>query len=378
MEKTRILVVDDSALVRKLVTMALEREPDIEAVVAPSGSIALSKIERFKPHLVVLDVEMPDMDGLETLAKIRAINPKLPVIMFSALTESGSKIAMEAIARGAADCVLKPSQTGSMDVSMEYVRENLMTRIRGICRLPKPGAPGAPAKPAITAATAYKPAVPPSAAPAVKVGAGSGVSKPLNMRLPGLTELLVIGVSTGGPNALAALVPAFTQDFPVPVLIVQHMPPMFTRLLAERLGTLCGLSCKEAVDGEIVTAGQLRVAPGNFHMTVTRDEAGFLIGLNQDAPENSCRPAVDVLFRTAAACSRNRLVSVILTGMGQDGLLGAERIKAEGGTLLAQDEATSVVWGMPGAVVHAGLADGVFAIGELGQEVARRVRGLKV
>jgi two-component system chemotaxis response regulator CheB len=205
----------------------------------------------------------------------------------------------------------------------------------------------------------------------------SHLTRTSHARLSGLPELLVIGVSTGGPDALANVVPFFPKEMPVPVLVVQHMPPMFTKLLAGRLGNLCPLSCAEAQEGEEVGPGKLRLAPGNFHMTVARKENRFVLHLNQDAPENSCRPAVDVLFRHAAACAGGRVLSVVLTGMGQDGLKGAEKIHAAGGSVIVQDESSSVVWGMPGAIAHAGLADVVLPLSEIGEEIMKRLRGGK-
>lgn len=409
MNKKRILVVDDSALVRRMVTMAMEGDPDIEAIIAPTAQLGMSKIERSHPDLVVLDLEMPDMNGLDALQQIHAQHPNLPVIMFSSQTESGSSLAMEALSRGAMECVAKPSQSNGIEESLEYVREHLLTKVRGLCHLPiKPAGGWTPVRNPTTGGTASPfrwnsiastPTSEPKAtgtvpragveatkdanthsgrdSQALRAPGPNSLSKVTPLRLPGSIELLVIGVSTGGPNALAALAPSLTKDIPVPVLIVQHMPPMFTKLLAERMNNLCPLRCGEAVDGEEVTAGDLRIAPGNFHMTVTRKETHFNLRLNQDPPENSCRPAVDVLFRSAAACSQNRVLAVILTGMGQDGLRGSESIRAEGGLILAQDEATSIVWGMPGAVTNAGLVDAVLPLQEIGPEIMRRLRGGK-
>jgi two-component system, chemotaxis family, protein-glutamate methylesterase/glutaminase len=409
MNKKLVLIVDDSALVRKMVIMAMDGDPDLEGIIAPNAQLGLSKIERSHPDLVVLDVEMPDMNGLDVLEKIHQQFPKLPVIMFSTQTELGSSLAMEALSRGATDCVAKPHQLGGVEESLEYVREHLLTKVRGLCHLPiKPAGGWAPVK-NVSAAVPNTPqrwspvgpsspsdgAAKTSAALSVKemqkeghagsksdsylprVSSTTAISKVIPLRQPGIVELLVIGVSTGGPNALASVIPSLSKDIPVPVLIVQHMPPMFTKLLAERMSHICPLRCKEAEDGEEVTAGDLRIAPGNFHMTVARKETRFVLRLNQDPPENSCRPAVDVLFRHAAACAQNRVLAVVLTGMGQDGLRGAESIRAEGGLIVAQDEATSVVWGMPGAVANAGLADAILPLQEIGPDIMRRLRGGK-
>jgi len=352
MEKRRVLIVDDSAFTRKMVTMAIESDVDLEPYIAPNGAVALTKIERLHPDCVVLDMEMPDKDGQETFAKIRSLHPGLPIILFSADTQFASTCAMKGLADGAMDCVLKPGESKDMQANVKYIQENLLGKIRGLCHLsPKFGYP----KPVIK----VKP--PP----------------PIAFSAQGRIELVVIGVSTGGPNALAAVVPHFPKDIGVPVLIVQHMPPMFTKLLAERLAGICPMHCREAQDGEIIGPGDLRLAPGNYHMTVTRQENRFQLHLNQNPPENSCRPAVDVLFRHAAECAPGKVLGVILTGMGQDGLRGSETLKSRGGYLLAQDEPTSVVWGMPGAVVQAGLTDKVLPLQDIGPEILKRLQGGK-
>ncbi len=356
MAPIRVLVVDDAVVIRRLLSDILAADPAIEvAGVAANGRIALQKLEQVNPDLVILDVEMPELDGLATLAELRKRWRRLPVIMFSTLTERGAATTLEALALGATDYFTKPSNSGSMALAAQRVREELVPRIKQLCGRASAPAPGS-AAPAPAAAVRPAPAAPRRVAPA----------------LP--PEAVVIGVSTGGPNALAEVLPALPADFPVPVLVVQHMPPVFTRFLAERLDTRCKLRVVEATAGMPVQAGTIYVAPGDWHMVAER--GGALtpprIRLHQGPLENSCRPAVDPLFRSAVECWGGALLGVVLTGMGQDGLRGAEAIHDAGGQVLAQDEATSVVWGMPGFVANSGFADRVLPLGEVAGEIVRR------
>lgn len=343
--KIRVMVVDDAVVIRKILTDALAADPDVEVVgTAANGKIALSKLDQLKPDLVTLDVEMPEMDGLQTLREIRKVRPRLPVIMFSTLTSKGGAATLDALAAGASDYVTKPANVGSVTTAMSRIREELIPKIKALCG---------------RAAT-------PKQAPVPPVSRAAAVT-PVK-RVP--IDAVVIGISTGGPNALAEVLPKMPADLPVPVLIVQHMPPVFTKLLAERLNAKCPLAVVEATAGEPVVAGKIYIAPGDFHMTVNLRRQ---VVLNQDPPENSCRPAVDVLFRSAAATFGPAVLSVVLTGMGSDGLRGCEAIRAAGGGVIAQDEATSTVWGMPGFVARAGLADQVIPLGEVARTLARRV-----
>jgi two-component system, chemotaxis family, protein-glutamate methylesterase/glutaminase len=319
---------------------------------AANGHIALSKIPLLSPDLITLDVEMPEMDGLQTLAAIRKLYPKLPVIMFSTLTERGAATTLEALSRGASDYVTKPSNTGSLDVTLRQLREQLIPKIKALC-------PPLAENPAVPI-TEMRPS--PSALP--KLAAG---------RVFGRIDVLAIGTSTGGPNALAVLMKAIPANFPVPVVIVQHMPPVFTRLLASRLNENSALTIREAAGGEILSPGEAWIAPGDFHMTVERKDTSVRIALNQDPPENFCRPAVDPLFRSVAKVFGPNVLAVVLTGMGSDGSSGATHIRERGGQILVQDEASSVVWGMPGQIAAAGLADAVYSITDMGREIDRRV-----
>jgi two-component system chemotaxis response regulator CheB len=349
--KIRVLVIDDSVVIRRLVSDALASDPEIEiAGIASDGRIGLARIEQLNPDIVTLDIEMPVMNGLETVAAIRKTHPRLPVIMFSTLTERGASATLDALSLGANDYVTKPANVGSVNVAVQRIRDELIPKIKALCRrtAPKPAAPlVAPARPAWAPST----------------------DQP---------EILAIGVSTGGPNALSALIPQLAPDLGVPVVIVQHMPPLFTRLLAERISAVSAFPAREGVAGTLLEPGQVWIAPGGLHMEVRRTPDGVRIVTHDGPPENSCRPAVDVLFRSVADAYGARSLAVVLTGMGQDGLRGCQTLREAGGRILAQDEATSVVWGMPGAVVHAGLADKVLSLSELAREINRLIpAGLK-
>lgn len=350
----RVLVVDDSVVIRRILKSVFDQVADIEVVgYAANGKIALMKIPQVQPDLITLDVEMPDMDGFEMLRQLRAAYPRLPVIMFSTLTERGAAATLDALALGASDYVAKPANVGSVGASIQKIRDELLPKIRGLCR--RAGA--APRLPArverLAVETARPPAVPASAV------------------RPGIVRVLVIGSSTGGPNALNDVLSRLPENYPVPVLIVQHMPKMFTKMLAERLNAYCPLEVVEAGERDELKAGRVYVAPGENHMIV-RAGALPLVGLNQEPQENFCRPSVDVLFRSAAALYGDGVLSVVLTGMGHDGMRGCEDVRRRGGQVIAQDEATSVVWGMPGAVVQNGLADAVLPITAIAAEIVRR------
>ena len=333
MRKIRVLIVDDSTVIRRLLSDSLASDPQIEiAGTAAHGKIALAKIPQVNPDVITLDMEMPEMDGISTLVEIRKLYPKLPVVMFSTLTERGATATLDALAKGANDYVTKPANVGSVNVAMQRVREELVPRLKALCPWSTPVAPMTrPVKPA--------------ARPTTHSGSISRV------------DAVVIGSSTGGPNALQTVISQLPADFPVPILIVQHMPPIFTKHLADRLNQLSRLNVMEAKQGDAIHAGGVWVAPGDYHLQLKRIGTNVQVQLDQGTPENSCRPAVDVLFRSAAELFGCNLLAVVLTGMGQDGARGCEPIRLAGGRILIQDQASSVVWGMPGAVSRAGLAD---------------------
>ncbi|MGO9240174.1 MAG: protein-glutamate methylesterase/protein-glutamine glutaminase [Bryobacteraceae bacterium] len=350
-----MLVVDDSVVIRRLVTHALEEDAALDVVgAAANGAIALQRIPQFNPDVLTLDIEMPEMDGLEVLRRVRRDYPQLRTIMFSTLTERGAAVTLEALTLGADDYVTKASNEGSLDRSMMRLREQLVPKIKQFFHLAGESCTAARPAPLAVAAKAterWVASIPPGAKARPKA--------------------VVIGVSTGGPTALGAILPELPAGFPLPVLVVQHMPPLFTRLLAERLHSTCRLPVEEARQGDLVEAGKILIAPGDFHLKVATRSGGVHVSLDQSPPQNSCRPAVDALFASVGDVYGGAVIAVILTGMGQDGLRGVEILRAQGASVLAQDEASSVVWGMPGAVVNAGLADRVLPLEQVVPEILR-------
>lgn len=353
--KIRVLVVDDSVVVRRIVTEVLGQAPDIEvAGIAANGKIAVQKLTQVAPDLVTLDVEMPEMDGLATLKAIRATHPRLPIIMYSTLTERGAVTTLEALAAGATDYVTKPANVGSVNEARDRIATELVPKVRALCgRVER-----RPFKPATLPAAAAHPAAP---------------ARPRNPSLPQRVDVVGIGSSTGGPNALTELFAKLPASFPVPIVVTQHMPPLFTRYLAERLNEVSGLTVREATNGVRLEPGTAWVAPGDHHLTIRQDGPRMTVVLNQEPPENSCRPAVDPMFRSLASVYGAKVLGVVLTGMGHDGGVGSDHIKAAGGQVIVQDEATSVVWGMPGTVADAGLADQVLPLPAIADELIRRV-----
>ena len=345
----RVLVVDDSVVIRRLVSDALDADPGLEVIgTAANGRLALGKIEQLAPDAVTLDIEMPELDGIETLRALRQTHPALPVIMFSTLTERAAAATLDALAAGANDYVTKPANVGRASDAIQQVRNELAPKILSWCG--KAAAPG----PATVR--------PPLQAP------------PPRATTPRRLDAVVIGVSTGGPNALAELLPALPADLPVPVVVVQHMPPVFTKILAERLNGRSGLDVAEAQGGEHLRAGSVWLAPGGRHLVVRRAGGDAVLECTDDPPENFCRPAVDVLFRSAAQAWGPATLGVVLTGMGHDGLGGSEVLRTRGADVIAQDRDSSVVWGMPGSVTEAGLAVATLPLGELAAEIDRRCR----
>jgi len=341
----RVLVVDDSVTMRTLVSALLKEDPEIEvAGVAPDGRVGLAKFGQLRPDVVTLDVEMPAMDGLATLKAIRQEDPTAVVIMCSSLTRRGASTTFDALAAGAADYVAKPEGVHAEQALQEFGSE-LIAKVKAYAHKKHPAAA--------------------TATGAVKLAPPKTKQK---------IQIVAVACSTGGPNALAAFVPALPKDFPLPVVLVQHMPPLFTQLLAERLDATCAVKVREGVEGTVIEPGTVYIAPGGHHMETVRDGTAIRLHMHDGPQENCCRPAADVLFRSTVRCFGGGVLGVVLTGMGQDGMLGAREIHAAGGQVLAQDEASSVVWGMPRAVAEAGLAQAVLPLQELGKEVVRRVQ----
>lgn len=369
----RVLVVDDSLVVRRTVADILGGEPDIEVVAtAPDGYAGLRRIEEHLPDVVTLDVEMPGLDGIDTLREIRRRWPRLPVIMYSTLTARGAATTLDALALGAADYATKPDRPTDRAEATAQVRSALLPIIR-LWGGPGTRVPPVRATPATPVPATPVPATPAPAATAPTTGtpAEARATAPravATLRSARPPRLVVVGVSTGGPDALAALVPALPAKLAVPVVVVQHMPPVFTQMLAARLDRTSAITVSEAVDGEPALPGHVYIAPGGRHTEVHADPGGpgyLRLALSDGNAENSCRPAADVLFRTASVATAGRLLALVLTGMGQDGREGARGVKRAGGAVLAQDEPTSVVWGMPGFVARDGTADAVLPLSDL-------------
>ena len=340
MNSIKVLVVDDSVVVRRLVSEALAADPAIEVVgVAQNGSIALHKVEALKPDLITMDIEMPVMDGIETVIALRAKGFKMPIVMFSTLTAHGAAATLDALAAGATDYVTKPTNHGDMSQAVSVIGAQLLPKIKAL----------------------FRPATHQHAAPRL-------APRVSTVRAP---KAVVIGSSTGGPEALSKVISGLPQALPVPVLIVQHMPPLFTAQLAARLDRNGPSKVIEARGGEILEAGPVYIAPGDFHMEVVEERGRLSVKLNHGEQVNFCRPAVDVLFKSAAKVFGGNLLAVVLTGMGADGREGCREIVDAGGRVFAQDEATSVVWGMPGAVATAGLAHALFPITDVASAIAR-------
>jgi two-component system chemotaxis response regulator CheB len=351
----RVLVIDDSVVVRKALSQIIAQDPQLElAGTAATAPIGIQKIEQCNPDVVIMDVEMPEMTGIEATSIIRRTWARLPILMCSTLTERGADVTLRALASGASDYIAKPSamNTGG-EVSVEMFRLDFLAKVKALA-----GRAQLLAQLAMPAPTPAAPVVPLAARRRV----GSDVP-----------SVLLVGSSTGGPNALATVFADLPGDLPVPIFIVQHMPPLFTRMLAERLTATTRVRVVEAQHGDLVEPGRGYVAPGNFHMTVVRDGTKVRIALNQDPPENSCRPAVDVMFRSAAKLYGGGCVAAVLTGMGQDGTRGARDIAEAGGWVAVQDAASCVVPSMPGAVVQAGLANEVVTLDRMGSYLAAKV-----
>lgn len=375
MDKVRVLIVDDSAVMRKIISSALQKDPAIEVVAfAANGLQAIEAVKTFSPDVMTLDIEMPEMDGLTALREIRKTNKYLPIIMFSSLTHQGAQAAVMALTAGASDYVGKPATSaGSVDGAFKVLETELIPKIIGLAKRVK-------SRQAREASRSDGKS--PSTVPIPKVNSVAEPIKPKPIEVSPVQSVIpvkpvqavCIGVSTGGPMALMQVFGQISTPLSVPIFIVQHMPPSFTTLLAARLSAAGEMTVKEAEEGEIAVPGTSYIAPGGFHMTLEKSGTKTIIHLNTEAPENSCRPAVDVLFRAAAEVYGGGVLAVMLTGMGYDGLKGCQVIVAKGGQIIAQDEASSVVWGMPGAVVQAGLANAVLPIEKMADEIVFRSR----
>lgn len=365
----RVMIVDDSVVIRRLLSNLIDQDPDLEvAGIAQNGAVALERLETLNPDVITLDIEMPELDGLEALKEIRKTHPTLPVIMFSTLTGRGAEATLNALAYGASDYVTKPANVGSVSEGMERVRDELVPKIKALCKVVHASAPPqsdptpAAQTPAAASVGVSTPPPAPRKAPPIVLGPPTG-----------RIDLVAIGSSTGGPNALTDVLGTLPGNLAVPVVITQHMPAVFTRYLAERLDGTCDLHVVEGQPGMLLEAGTVYIAPGDYHMTFNKLAAGYEIVTNQEPPENYCRPAVDVMMRSVCEHFGGNVLGVMLTGMGSDGCNGFIGLKGLGGHIIAQDEASSVVWGMPGAVAHAGITDQILPLSQIGPEIATQV-----
>lgn len=371
--RIRVLVADDSVVVRGLVSRWLE-EAGCEIVgTASNGRIALDALDRVQPDIVLLDIEMPELDGTQALPRMLAKRPGLQVVMMSTLTQRNAEISLRCLALGAIDYLPKPEGNRGVTTQASF-REDLVQKIRmlGADLRNRPRArsaaplerPGLPERPAASPAPAPRPAAAPLALR----------PRPLRTSPP---RCLLVGASTGGPRAVGEVLEGIGVATlkRVPILIVQHMPPVFTAVFAEHLGTRIGLPAAEAKHGEPVRPGVVYVAPGGRHMGLSGTPAEAVIRLNDGPPVNFCRPAVDVMFRDAAEVYGAATLSVVLTGMGSDGTKGAQVLVEAGGTMLAQDEATSTVWGMPGSLVRAGYAHEILPLSAIGPALRAAIGG---
>lgn len=347
-----VLVVDDSFVMRKLIISTLEAHQGIRVVgAAEDGMQALMALDKQLPDVIILDVEMPVMDGLTALVEIRRRHRRLPVLMFSSLTQRGAQTTIEALTRGASDYVGKPTQVNDLEQACQVLRQELIPKVLALGERAKASS--------VTAKLPSRPATPALDGAALASRA---------------CDAICIGVSTGGPVALVTLIEAWSKPLPVPVFVVQHMPPRFTQLLADRLSGLGCMPVQEPYDGQRALPGHIYLAPGGWHLVLERQPDGVHMRVLDLPPENSCKPAVDLLFRSAAQVYGAKLLAVVMTGMGNDGLSGSQSIAQAGGEIWAQDQASSVVWGMPGAVVQAGLSSAVLPLSEIPVGIARRVQ----
>ncbi len=351
--RIRVMIVDDSAVVRGLTKRWLETESDIEiAGVCTDGLRAVSEVATIKPDVIILDVEMPRMDGLTALPQLHRLAPNARIIMASTLTREGAATTLRAMNLGAADYIAKP-EASSLGGAADYQRD-LVMKIRAL---------GGAAQAAKNPAARRTNRIMRPAAPVQRVG----TFKP---------RVLVVASSTGGPQALQSFLPPVAKAISNPILIVQHMPPTFTTILAEKLSTLCGKPCVEPKNGDAVKNDMLYLAPGDFHMRIVKGASGGeRLQLDKSAPVNFCRPAADPLFSSAVKMYAGSILGVVLTGMGSDGKNGAGDIRKAGGRVIVQDEASSVVWGMPGAVAEAGFADEIKTIPELSAMAVKLMNG---
>lgn len=348
-EKLRALVIDDSALYRKVVRTVLEEIPEVEVIgTATNGRVGIDMVKRESPDFVTLDLEMPELDGLGFLREAQGL-PKPPrSIMLSSLTAKGAKVTTEALELGAFDFILKPVAS-DLETSLAQIRQQLAPKVQALLFTKMYGRPSRSEAPAVEALP-------------------TKANRPSSNCTP---EILAIGISTGGPAALADFLPKLPGNFPLPILIVQHMPPVFTRSLAEDLDSKCRLKIREAQGGESLMPGEVYLAPGGRHMKIEAIGTSRVLKVTDDPAERSCRPSVDYLFRSLSQICGDKTIALIMTGMGDDGLLGCKLLKRQGARVLAQSRETCVVYGMPKCIVENGLADEVIDLKSLPERLSQ-------
>lgn len=358
LDVVRVMIVDDSLVVRGMIARLFADVPDIEvAATVSNGQLAVDRLSRNTDiDVIVMDIEMPVMDGLTALPKLLEIDPRVKIIMASTLSQRNAEISLRALAAGATDYVPKPSASRELAGGQSFAEE-LQQKVR-------------------TLGGARRRRKRLRSSPAIKTQR-QPQARPVQLRKPGVhsPEILAIGSSTGGPQALFTFLSTISTSFKLPIVITQHMPATFTAILAEHITRATGWPCSESKDGDVVTPGRILLAPGDFHMVIEEMNGQRVVRLNQEPPVNFCRPAVDVMLRSLVSAYGPRVLAVILTGMGSDGLIGGQQVVEAGGTVIAQDEATSIVWGMPGAVATADLCSTVLPLGELGAYVMKFVSG---
>ncbi|MEZ6035523.1 MAG: chemotaxis-specific protein-glutamate methyltransferase CheB [Planctomycetaceae bacterium] len=370
----RILIADDSAIMRRLILQAINQQSGMEiAAIAKNGAEAIECFKTQAPDLVLLDTEMPGVSGLQALEAIRALDAKVPVILFGPIRSELISSRDAAIAAGANEWVAKPPAAGHVDRVLAWLQTELIARMHALM-----------GRQAECRATLYSRGIEIASPDDVDmtVIAPSIYPKLFSRTLPfprrnsqPQRPVIVMGAATGGPNALAKVIGELPRNIGAPILIVQHLPPIFTKLLAERLDQLTALSVREGYDGAIVNAGEVWIAPGDAHMTVERNGAEIVLRTNQAPAINSNRPAIDALFQSVAEVCGSNCLAVVLTGLGDDGTAGCRAIRQSGAEILVQDEASSAAWGMPGAIVDAGLASSVLSLEDIAPAIAMRIQG---
>jgi two-component system, chemotaxis family, protein-glutamate methylesterase/glutaminase len=348
----RVLVVDDSVVVRQLIIDALKADSEIEiAAVAENGRAALQQLDHLQVDVILLDLEMPEMGGMALLDALKQRGSRVPSIVFSTLTERGAAAALEALSRGASDYVCKPSGQKSMAATLARIRDELIPRVHALASKARPS--------------------PVRIAPR---RSGGPPSRPIGASQSERPAIVVVGVSTGGPTALAEVVMGLPTDLAVPVLVVQHMPALFTKALAQRLGEGSRVRVCEASHQQLLHGGTVYLAPGDFHMRIKGSAREAWITLDKEPKENGCRPAVDPLFKSAAAIYGAQVLALVLTGVGSDGLRGATEVRKAGGQIWVQDRSTCAASGMPSAIIDAGLCDRELLLNGISAALTRALR----